>query len=109
MGPSPDARHTEPFEPRIFHVRSPFELSSLRSIKRLAAALALAAAPAFALQPLSEFLKGARQANVDQAVAARTLEQQEAESMVSLGRTLPSFSARGTYTRNQFESKIDAS
>jgi len=90
-------------------VPSPVELSSLRSIKRLAAALALAAAPAFALQPHSEFLKGARQANVDQAVAARTLEQQEAESMVSLGRTLPSFSARGTYTRNQFESKIDAS
>jgi len=90
-------------------VPSPAELSSLRSINRLAAALALLAAPAFALQPLSEFLKGARQANVDQAVAARTLEQQEAESMVSLGRTLPSFSARGTYTRNQFESKIDAS
>jgi len=90
-------------------VPSTVELSSLRFIKRLALALALASAPAFALQPLPEFLKGARQANVDQAVAARTLEQQEAESLVSLGRTLPSLSARGTYTRNQFESKIDAS
>jgi outer membrane protein TolC len=89
-------------------VPSRIELSSLRSIQRLAAALALAAAPAFALQPLSEFLQGARRSNVDQAIAARTLEQQEAESLSALGRSLPSFSARGTYTRNQFESKIDA-
>src|SRR5262249_9002690 len=69
----------------------------------------LLAGPALALQPLSDFLGGARRSNPDQAIAALTVAQQEGESLASLGRTLPSFSARGTYTRNQFESKIDAS
>src|SRR5262245_61228537 len=86
------------------------ELSSLRSTLRLAPLLLLLlAGPAFALQPLSEFLAGARRANLDQQLAALTVAQQEGESLAALGRALPSFSARGTYTRNQFESKIDAS
>ncbi|HVE85349.1 MAG TPA: TolC family protein [Myxococcales bacterium] len=88
-------------------MRPPAELSS-RYSKLLLLALAVAG-PAFALQPLGEFLQGARASNVDQAAAALTVTQQEGESMAALGRTLPSFSARGTYTRNQFESKIDAS
>ena len=102
------------FDPRSHPVPAPpVELSSPRSIHRRSPALPLLllllASPALALQPLADFLKGARQSNLDQAIAALTVAQQEGESLAALGRTLPTFSARGTYTRNQFESKIDAS
>ena len=92
-------------------VPSPVEPSSPcpRGALPVALLLLLLACPAFALQPLSEFLRGAREANLDARAAALAVAQQEGESLASLGRTLPSFSARGTYTRNQFESKIDAS
>ncbi len=90
------------------------DLLSIHSNKRgLCAALWLvavgSAGPAFALQPLSDFLAGARRANVDLQVAAANIEQQEAESLTALGRALPSLTARGVYTRNQFESSLDPS
>jgi outer membrane protein TolC len=53
-----------------------------------------------ALEPLSAFLAGARATSPDMQEAALTRAQQESESMVALGRALPSVSARGVYTRN---------
>ena len=65
------------------------------------------AAPARALQPLSEFLAGARRDNTDERAALLAAVQQEAEALAALGRTLPVATARGVYTRNEFEAKID--
>jgi outer membrane protein TolC len=64
---------------------------------------------AFAQQPLEEFLAGARRANSDVQAAAATIEQQEGESLAALGRALPSLTARGIYTRNEFEVRLDPS
>jgi len=69
----------------------------------------LAGAPALALQPLSTFVAGARRASTDDRVAALTAVQQDAEALAALGRVLPSTTARGVYTRNEFEAKISAS
>ncbi|HYS82416.1 MAG TPA: TolC family protein [Anaeromyxobacteraceae bacterium] len=66
----------------------------------------LAAPPALALQPLSTFVAGARRASTDDRVAALTAVQQDAEALAALGRVLPSATARGVYTRNEFESKL---
>ena len=66
-------------------------------------------APAFAQQPLEEFLAGARRTNSDLQAAAATIEQQEGESLAALGRALPSLTARGVYTRNEYEVRLDPS
>ena len=66
-------------------------------------------ARAFAQQPLEEFLAGARRTNSDLQVAAATIEQQEGESLAALGRALPSLTARGVYTRNEYEVRLDPS
>jgi outer membrane protein TolC len=42
-------------------------------------------------------------------VAAATIEQQEGESLAALGRALPSLTARGVYTRNEYEVSLDPS
>jgi outer membrane protein len=73
------------------------------------AALLAATTPARALQPLAAFVSAARTANADERVAALTAVQQDADALVSLGRTLPAAGARFVYTRNQFEAKIDPS
>ncbi len=82
--------------------------SSIRSITRVALALTalLTGRPTLALQPLSVFLAGARQASTDERIAGLTALQQRAEAVVALGRTLPSASVRGVYTRNQYEAKL---
>jgi outer membrane protein TolC len=64
---------------------------------------------AFAQQPLEEFLTGALRTNADLQVAAATIEQQEGESLAALGRALPSLTARGIYTRNEYEVRLDPS
>jgi outer membrane protein TolC len=89
----------------------PVQLSSVRFLTALALSLAvlLVGRPARALQPLSVFLKGARANSVDERVAALTVVQQNAEALTALGRSLPSLSARGVYTRNEFEAKISSS
>ncbi len=83
-------------------------LSSLRYITLggLSWVALLAAPPALALQPLSTFVAGARRASTDDRVAALTAVQQDAEALAALGRVLPSATARGVYTRNEFESKL---
>lgn len=88
---------------------SPFaHFSSGGFANALLAACALASPNALALQPLSEFLAGARRASVDQRIADLQVVQQEAESLAALGREIPSLSARGVYTRNQYQSVINA-
>ena len=90
---------------------SHLHLSSLRYITLGALALGalLAATPALALQPLSTFVAGARRASTDDRIAALTAVQQDAEALTALGRVLPSTTARGVYTRNEFEAKLSAS
>jgi len=64
------------------------------------------AAQASALQPLDEFLRGARTANADLAEARAARRQAGAEGDVSLGRALPRLSLRGAYTRNELETTL---
>lgn len=68
----------------------------------VAAALFGVASPAFALQPLAEFLAGARHTSVDNREAAFGVAEQDAQALAALGRELPDVTLRGTYTRNQF-------
>jgi outer membrane protein TolC len=70
----------------------------------LVAALCTAGArPAHALQPVTEFLENARTWNPQNRAARATTVQRDAEVGVSTGSLLPSLSATGTYTRNEFE------
>ncbi len=78
------------------HIWSP------RSIIIIVAAVLAGAGPARALQPLSEFLAGARAANLDNREAAMAAVEQQHEALAALGRDLPSLSVRASYTRNQF-------
>jgi len=66
-------------------------------------------ARAYAQQALEEFLAGARGTNADLRAATATIEQQEGESLAALGRALPSLTARGVYTRNEYEVRLDPS
>jgi outer membrane protein TolC len=80
----------------------------LRRLDRLGAALALTACtlcarPALALQPVTEFLEHARTWNPDNRAAHAVSLQRDAEIGVSTGSLLPSLSASGTYTRNEYE------
>lgn len=64
------------------------------------------AARASALQPLDDFLRGARTANPDVAEARAARGQAVAEKDAAVGRVLPRLSLRGTYTRNEIETKL---
>jgi outer membrane protein TolC len=71
---------------------------------RLTGVLLAACAPAaLALQPLEQFIEAAKKQNPDNAEAVAGMEQQAALADATLGRALPSVSARGTYTRNQYQ------
>jgi outer membrane protein TolC len=61
---------------------------------------------ASALQPLEEFLRGARTASTDVAEARAARRQTGAEADAALGRALPRLSLSGTYTRNQYETEL---
>jgi outer membrane protein TolC len=77
-------------------------------IKVLAAAGgAVLAARATALQPLDDFLRGARASGADLAEARALRSQAAADADAALGGALPRLSLRGTYTRNQYESAIE--
>jgi outer membrane protein TolC len=71
-----------------------------------AAALLLATGHARATQPLETFLEAARKGNFDVREQTATVEQRSWESEAALGRLLPSASARGVYTRNQYAAVI---
>lgn len=61
---------------------------------------------AHATQPLEQFIAGAKSRNFDAREQAVTKEQSDWDKAAALGRLLPSFTARGTYTRNQYEIKV---
>lgn len=61
---------------------------------------------AFALQPLTEFLRGAKTSNFDAREQAATVEQRAWEARSALGRLLPFFTARGVLQYNQYESAV---
>jgi outer membrane protein TolC len=81
----------------------------LRPTRPLAASLSLTlfAAEGRALEPLSTFLRAARTHNPDAREARASADQLDAEADASLGALLPSASARGVFTRNQFEGVFD--
>jgi outer membrane protein TolC len=60
---------------------------------------------ASALQPLEDFLRGAR-SSPDNAEARAARRQLGAEADAELGRALPRLSLQGQYTRNQFETTL---
>jgi outer membrane protein TolC len=66
----------------------------------------LVASRASALQPLEEFLRGARSTSPDNAEARAVRRQLRAEADAALGRALPRLSLRGSYTRNEFETTL---
>ncbi len=66
----------------------------------------LMAGRAGALQPLEEFLRGARDASPDNTEARATGRQRGAEADAALGLTLPRLSLQGRYTRNQDEAVL---
>ncbi len=72
----------------------------------LALSSLLPPAEALATQPLSAFLRQAETSNLDAREGRAIAEQSEAEAEAAFGRLLPSFTARGTYTRNQEEAAI---
>jgi outer membrane protein TolC len=70
----------------------------------IAAALTLSlAGSASALQPLGAFIDGARTNHPEARVADATTRQRQAEIDQARARLLPSISARGSLTHNQFE------
>jgi outer membrane protein TolC len=82
----------------------PIELLSLYTkIVLIGVASARVAA---ATQPLEEFVTRSREASFDNQEQEATARQREAEAGAALGRILPVLSARGVYTRNQYESAI---
>ncbi len=79
-----------------------------RPDRHLGVALTLAACmaparPAFALQPVTEFIEHARTWNPQNRAAHATSAQRDAEIGVSTGGLLPNLAASGSYTRNQYE------
>ena len=94
---------------RQLSISAPFvrrSVMAIRSGQTLALAL-LFAAPAYALQPLEVFVGAAGQHNPDALESQANVELQRAQTDVALGRVLPGISARGTITRNQFDSFVD--
>ena len=76
-------------------------------VRVLLVALGLAvAARASALQPLEEFLRGARSGSPDNAEARASRRQQGAEADAALGRALPRLSLQGQYARNQYRTTL---
>jgi outer membrane protein TolC len=61
---------------------------------------------ASALQPLDEFVRGARASSADTAEARAARRQVRAEADAALGRALPRLSLRGSYARNEFETTL---
>ncbi len=82
------------------------DLLSKGSIISLFAALSLISARAQALQPIEFFYQGARTQSFDAREQLATSEQRDWEADAALGRLLPSFTARGTYQRNQYETAV---
>jgi outer membrane protein TolC len=73
-----------------------------------AAAILLPSGTARATQPLETFLEAARRSSFDVREQRATVEQRGWETESAFGRLLPAASARGVYTRNQYDVTIPA-
>lgn len=62
--------------------------------------------PAQATQPLDAFLERAKTQSFDAREATATERQRASEADAAIGKLTPSFSARGVYTRNQYEAAV---
>lgn len=69
-------------------------------------ALLLLPSTASATQPLSDFLAQAKTHSFDAREQDATRNQRDWERAAAFGRMMPSFSARGLYTRNEYEAKV---
>src|SRR5712692_8953584 len=85
----------------------PVRLSIMGTCFALSLSIVLAAPPASALQPLEVFVAAAGQHNPDALESQANLELQRAQADVALGRVLPGVAARGSITRNQYDSYVD--
>ena len=66
----------------------------------------LSAGRAGATQPLESFLDRAKTHSFDAREASATERQRVSEADAAIGKLAPSFSARGVYTRNQYEAAV---
>jgi outer membrane protein TolC len=80
--------------------------SLFATVALVSGAVVTSAGSARALQPLEAFLSGAKEHNADVRVAKAMTEQRDAEVDYATGGLLPSLTARGIYTRNQFDSTV---
>ncbi len=92
-------------------MRSRAFLLSERSLTRGALSLIvvlplLAARPAFALQPLDEFVGSAKGKNLDVLEAQATADQRGHEARQAWAKIGPNASVRGAYTRNQYPAVV---
>lgn len=83
-------------------------MNGCSSIPALGVALALLLAPrgAGALQTLDEFLASSRTRSLDAREAVEVAAQRSGEVDQAWGRVLPGVTARGSYTRNQYETSF---
>lgn len=84
--------------------------NTLISLSTFALSLGLFLAPsvAQATQPLDEFIAGARGQSFDAREQEATARQRDWEAEAAKGRLLPSLTARGVMTHNQYEAGIPA-
>jgi outer membrane protein len=77
-------------------------------LSTVAAVSLLAAVPseALALQPIGEFFASAKSRNPSNVEAQYLADQRSGEADQAWGRVFPAFTARGVYTRNQYEVEI---
>jgi outer membrane protein TolC len=68
--------------------------------------VALAPLVAQATQPLESFLERSKTHAFDARQASATERQRSSEADAALGKLTPAFSARGVYTRNQYEAAV---
>ncbi len=73
---------------------------------QLASLVLLTTGNAAATQPLESFLERAKTHSFDAREASATERQRLSEADAAVGRLVPSFSARGVYTRNQYEAAV---
>ena len=85
------------------------KLRAVNGVFGLTLALALLTGKnALATQPLDAFLERAKTQSFDAREASATQRQRSSEADAALGKLTPAFSARGVYTRNQYEAAIQA-
>ena len=74
----------------------------------LALATSISAFDAWAVEPLNVFVEAAHRESFDAREQDAVLEQRTWEARAALGRLLPSFTARGSLTHNQYKAVLPA-